>query len=257
MRARFLLNGILLLAACLLFAWLYLGQRQPQHESVSTLDSAAVQRIQVERQGEVDLLLARAEQGWYLQQPRHLPASEQHVEMLLHFLQLPVTARYALADIDLAGAGLLEPALVLRVDGQRFHFGGQEPLSLRRYILHADQVLLVQEGVSAILRSPWWNFIDRRLLVDAAPRGLRFADGSQFQPADELSWQQHWQRGQAAIVKPLAPDQIGEQFELELTSGERIAWQWLAGEQSYLLRPDLGLAYQVGAEQLQALLGRP
>lgn len=256
MRGRLLLNGLLLLAVGLLAAWIYRGMQETAESSVNRLDTAAVERIEVQRRDGARLVFNRTGNGWRMREPRELPASEHHIGMLLRFLQLPVTTRYPVSEIDLASTGLAKPLLVLRFDGQRYQFGGQDPLSLRRYLLHEGEVLLVQEGVSAISLSPWWNFIDRKLLSDGEPISLTFADGRPFQPDDLGAWQRQWQQGQAAIVVPQTPGSKGEAFELELASGERVAWQWLEGEQPTLLRPDLGLAYQISQDLLSALLGR-
>lgn len=255
MRARLLLNVFLLMAVVLLAAWIHGQGQKPKNPGLSALDAETVERIEIERREGPNLTFIRVDQGWRMLEPRELPASAHHVDMMLRFLQQSPAVRYATSEVDLVGAGLHEPRLVLHFDDQRFEFGDQDPLSARRYLLHEGEVLLLQEGVSAVLQSPWWNFIDRRLLPTGAPLRLRFADGRVFEPDDIAVWQRQWQQGQAAIVEPQAAIRDGDAFELELESGERLGWQWLTDEKSYLLRPDLGLAYQVTPDQLEALLG--
>lgn len=254
MRERLLLNVLLLTGVAALAFWLW--RDTPPVAPVSELAPAAVQRIAVERRGERSLELVRADSGWRLQVPRELPASQQHLELLLGFLQLPVTARYPSAEVDLAGAGLIAPLLTVSFNESRYVFGGLDPLGQQRYLLHEDEVLLVREGVSALLISPWWNFIDRRLLPEGEPRRLHFSDGETHTLTPDEPRTARWQHGAAAIVRPWLNEVRGEVFELELVSGQRLPWQWLDGEQPGLLRPDLGLVYQLSAEQLNELLGR-
>jgi hypothetical protein len=256
MRARLLLNLALLLALLLLTAWLWQERQPRQPARLANLPPAAVQRLWVERRQGPTLEFVRHATGWQMRQPRQLPASEQHVQMLLGFLQLPVQARYPETEVDLAALGLQQPSMSLQAEQLRFQFGALEPLHGRRYLRHGGEVLLVQEGVSALLASPWWNFIDRRLLPAGVPQRLHFADGVEFAPPAPATWAAHWRQETVSIVRPAAAVEAGELFELELDSGERIPWRWRDGEQPVLFRPDLGLQYQVSAEQLNALLGR-
>jgi hypothetical protein len=254
MRGRLLLNLALLLCAVLLGVWIY---RDAGHggDRLSTLAPDAVRRIEIERRDGQAVAFARTDAGWRMLAPRELPASAYHLDLLLRFLRLPVDARYPRREVDLAAAGLSRPTLTVRFDDARYVFGGLDPLGRRRYLLHAGDVLLVREGVSAILASPWWNFIDRRLLADGEPSGLRFADGRRLALDQAPAVRARWQQASASLVRPLPAGARGAPFVLELRSGERIRWQWVGGEQPRLLRPDLGLAYEVSADQLDALLG--
>jgi hypothetical protein len=257
MQGRLVVNVVLLAVAVALGVWIYRDVRGSDAELLSTLDPDAVQRIDVERRGEQTLAFTRSDAGWRMLSPGNLPASNYHIDLLLRLLRRPVDARYSRGEIDLAGAGLAQPAQVVSFDGRRYAFGGLDPIGQRRYLLHEENVLLVREGVSAILASPWWNFVDRRLLVAGEPKSVQFADGRSVALDEDTAQRAHWQHSSASIVRPIPPGLQGEPLVLELESGERIRWQWIDGEQPRLLRPDLGLAYEVSAEQLDALLGRP
>lgn len=256
MRARIVLNAVLLVAVALVGGWLWQDRQPKPPTRLAERAPESVQRLLVERSGAPDLEFYRQPEGWRLLKPEPLPASEYHVQQLLRFLQLPVLARYPQAEVDLATVGLQPPLLTLQAEELRYQFGALEPLQGRRYLLHGEDVLLVQEGVSALLSSPWWNFIDRRLLPEGVPQKLHFADGTDYSPPAPATWAAQWQQGMASIVQPLQEATVGEPFELELQSGERLAWRWRGGDQPLLVRPDLGVQYQVSAEQLQALLGR-
>lgn len=256
MAARLLVNAVLLGCAAALGVWLYGSLQERGGDRLSALDAAAVQRIDIERRGEQVVVLTKSSAGWRIRAPHDLPASEHHIDLLLRFLSLAVEARYPRREVDLAGAGLAEPTFAVRFDDQRYAFGGLDPLGRRRYLLHVQEVLLVREGVSALLASPWWNFIDRRLLPDGQPASLQFPDGRRVVLDREPALRADWQHASASIVRPLRTGMRGRALVLELRSGERIHWQWIDGEQPLLLRPDLGLAYQVSAEQLHRLLGQ-
>lgn len=255
MQGRLLLNVLLLACAALLGGWIYhrSGSEAADHR-LAAIDVQAVQRIEIVRADAEPLVLVRTGAGWQLAKPRALPASGYHLDLLFRFLESPVAARYPSAEVDLAAAGLKTPRLVLRIDGQSYAFGGLDPLEQRRYLQHGNEVLLVREGVSAILASPWWNFIDRRLLPAGEPAVLHRADGREHVLDQAL--QALWQQASASIVRPMTAGVAGEPLTLELRSGERIDWQWLGGEQPRLLRPELGLEYQLPPGLLEALLGR-
>jgi hypothetical protein len=252
MRARWLLNLLMLVLVAGL-GWLVYRETAPGADP-NQLATEAAHSIVLERVDDQDIVLEQGEHGWRLRTPRDLPASAFHVDLVQRFLTSAVTARYAATEVDLAAAGLTAPKLVLVADGERFAFGGLDPLGKRRYLLHEGQVLLLQEGVSAILRSPWWNLIDRRLLPpDAQVVALEFADGRTIGDRQAL---RHWAGTSASVVKPMRPGVSGEEIVVVLASGERQRWQWLADEQPRLLRPELGLAYYLEPEVLTALLGR-
>jgi len=257
MRARLVLNLILLLLLALVAFWLWQKRQSEPPPRLSRQAVDSIQRLSIERPGAVAIELVREPSGWRLARPRQLPASEHHVQMLLRFLESPVWQRYPRDQIDLAAVGLARPGVVLQADQLRFQFGALEPLRGLRYLLQGDEVLLVQEGVSALLASPWWNFIDRRLLPAGTPLRLRFADGTVLEPGAPATWAAHWRQELASIVQPALDVETGELFELELESGERIPWRWRNGEQSQLVRIDLGLQYELSREQLDALLARP
>lgn len=254
MRGRWLLN-LLMLALVGGLGWLVYQETAPD-ANANRLAGEAVRSIVLERIDDQDIVLARAESGWRLRTPRDLPASEFHVDLVQRFLASTAASRYGSGEIDLAAAGLTAPKLVLVADDARFAFGGLDPLGNRRYLLHEHQVLLVQEGVSAILRAPWWNFIDRRLLPPQAQvAGLEFADGRVVSD-EQAPLLKLWTEASASVVKPMRPGVSGEELVVVLASGERQRWQWLVDEQPRLLRPELGLAYYLEPELLAALLGR-
>lgn len=258
MRLRWLLNLLMLVLVAGLGWWVY-QETEPAGAGnrLAQVPAAGLRRIVIDRSGDQDIELARRETGWELLTPRRLPASAFHVQMIERFLASPVSARYRPEEVDLAAAGLQTPKLSLIVDAERLAFGGLEPLSQRRYLLYRGQVVLVQDGVSALLAAPWWNFIDRRLLAsEAEVTALEFADGRRLDKKKAPRVLARWREVAATQVRPKRQDVQGEEFVLVLASGERQRWQWVADEQPRLLRPELGLAYHMSAETVAALLGQ-
>jgi len=258
MRARVLLNLLLLAAAGLLGWWVYREvQEEDRAERVAAFAPGSVRTITVERNGEPVLRLRRDGERWLLVEPRQLPASEFHVRMLLRFLELPVEQRYPRGELDLAAVGLRAPKAVIAYDDARFAFGELEPLSGRRYVLRDDSVLLLTEGVSALAGSPWWNFIERRLLPhEAEVAAVETADGRRLTAERFRTLAARWQEASANVVKPIRPGVSGTDLYVELADGTRLRWQVVDGDQPRLLRPDLGLAYHVGADTLAVLSGK-
>lgn len=257
MRRRWLFNLALLAVVLALAGRVWLGERL-QDASLARLATGEPMSLRVERGDEPTIVLVRSSEGWWLIEPRRLPASELHVEMILRFLATPVAARYPAEEIAPGAAGLLAPRLALVADGARFDFGAREPLTQHRYLAHDGEILLVPDGVSPVLGGPWWNFIDRRLLpAGAEPVALQRADGRRLGRDEIPRGLALWAQARAERVRPgVLPAAEGEEIVLELADGERQRWLWRAGEVPGLLRPELGLFYELDAAALHILLGR-
>ncbi len=259
---RLLLVNLALFGLLALLALLIgreLAPRAPA-DRLSELSAEQVGRIVIERDGGDMLRLVRDRQRWRLVEPRALPASEFHVASVLALLEAPVGARYPVAQMDLEALGLSRPRLRLRLGDQAFVFGDIEPLSRQRYLLHGEQVLLIQDSVSPLLRGPWWNFIDRSLLgVTDEIVAIELADGRMLlgPPLHELL--NRWRAASARIVQPMQPAEaaLGDELVMRLASGEQMRWRLVDGEQPRVLRADLELAYHIDSPTLAALSAPP
>lgn len=248
--------GLLALAAVL--GWLVYQSLRPESGPKRLHPAApeAVQTLLLDRPGDQDLSLRRDGAGWRLESPRPLPASELHVNMLLRFLTAPVEARYPVAAIDTAALGLDGPRPALVADGRRYQFGALEPLGQRRYLRVDDEVLLVADAVTPLVNSPWWNFIDRRLLpAGARVQAVKLSDGRRLTPASHPAVIRRWQAASASLVRPAQRRAGGTPLVVELEGGERLDYRLLTTDEPRLVRADLGLAYLVSPELLRALLG--
>lgn len=258
MSRRLLLNLVLLatLGVLVLLIWHELVP-PPDHGRVGTRTAAEIDRIVVERADGEMLRLSRSWDRWQLHEPRMLPASLQHVEMVLALLDARSEVRYPASSLDLAVLGLSEPRLRVSLGDQVFVFGGIEPLSQRRYVLYRNEVFLILDTVSPLLLGPWWNFIDRSLLGrEEEIVAVELSDGRLLVGADARALVERWRATSASIVRPVerAEGAAEPLVEMRLASGEAVRWYLAAdGDQPRLVRPDLQLAYHIDWPTLRFL----
>jgi hypothetical protein len=258
MSKRLTLNLALaaLLLALAVWIWRELGP-PPTPPGLSSTPAEQIRRIVVERSNGQMMRLTRHWDQWHLEEPRALPASRFHVDNVLKLLEVRSEAQYPAASMDLNALGLSEPRLRLSLGNEVFVFGGVDPLSQRRYVLHADQVHLIIDSFSPLLLGPWWNFIDRSLLdVTEEIVALELGDGRLLVGEQAQGVLARWRSTAASIVKPMEPTdaQRGRPVEMRLASGEAIRWSVIEEGEPRLLRPDLGLAYFLERSSLEALL---
>lgn len=248
MRVRVLLNLVLLVTVAALGAWIWHSSQGGGTIAAQPIEQ--IRRVAIEPVGGERLVLSREGENWRLEEPLPVLASDFHVERVLDFLALEPDTRYNIDELDLDAVGLREPWLRLRFDGEVLEFGRREPLRQRRYLRRGEEVMLVLEGASTMLAAPWWNFIDRRLLPpNAGLQSLHWRDG---RSSDNPQQMQLWREAVASIVKPESIAATAD-FHLRLASGERLPFAILPGKPARLLRTDLGLAYELDAELLNAL----
>lgn len=173
MAARLRLTLLLLLAVVVATGLLWQANRPAPpsgaDESLAGVAVAEIERIVINRTGRDDVILERSPQGWKMAAPYHLPASPFFVEHLLALAASRPVSRFAVTADELASYGLDHPGASLHVGNGSLHLGDREPLGGHRYALWNDQVLLVDEGLYALLRQDAARYADDPLLSDDVP----------------------------------------------------------------------------------------
>ncbi|HCC82032.1 MAG TPA: hypothetical protein DEQ25_12450, partial [Methylophaga sp.] len=102
-------------------------------------------------------------------QPIHVRANQTRINLLLSLLQQPAHQQIPVTQTtDLAEFGLQQPELSLVFNEYHFAFGDTEPLSGYRYILHNQQIYLINDDISPLLGASASSFVDNRLLDPAS-----------------------------------------------------------------------------------------
>ena len=274
MRARWILNlGLLLVLAGLGAGIWWTRAERARVSPFAGVSADQVNRIVANSARGPSLVLERQGGGWRIAQPMRAPASPLYVDQLLRLLTGPAYRHFTGNRPDPESSGLASPKLRIRFAGRTLAVGRIEPLSRRRYVALGDQIYLVTDGVTPVVRSGWWNFIDRRLLagetaslaaitvgdarvVREPGAGWRKEAGQLPEPAGDFA--RRWQQAAATLVKPwegATPD--GTAVTLTLSDGGRR--NLLAVSEPHdrlLIDTDRGLAYSFGNADWSKLLAR-
>ncbi|MFP5507479.1 MAG: DUF4340 domain-containing protein [Gammaproteobacteria bacterium] len=274
MSSRTLLNLLMLAAVLALVAVTVLKpgiEPEAENPPLTTLDSANVQRIEIER-GDTVLILERRDGGWWIAGEPTVPADPLQVDLLLRLPGERPLRSYAAADLDLVQLKLDPGQPRVRIDATEFAFGDTDPLEGLRYVRVGDRVHLIRDSYQSVLQGGRTQFTSRRLLPEGADIAalelpdltLRKRDdgGWDVQPAPErLSADapqqliQAWQNASALWVRSYQPAGDRKPVTLTLADGTQLRFELRQAEgETLLARPDLGLQYQMPEESARPLL---
>lgn len=135
------LNLILLLVAVLL-GLLVRYARSPQTITLTALDPAGVQRIEISDLKGRHILLQSVGGLW---RADGKTARQERVVQLLGICRTPSLERFAAAG-DLRPYGLDPPPIRLRLDGESLDFGATDPLHGWRYVRYRQRIHLIADG---------------------------------------------------------------------------------------------------------------
>jgi hypothetical protein len=168
MKSTYLTNLLLLVVAVLL-VWLMTESKVADSAYITDkVQAAQVNQITIVRLEQQSIHLQR-DQQWQLSQPVNVRANQTRINLLLSLLQQPVHQQIPVTQTtDLAEFGLQQPELSLVFNEYQFAFGDTEPLSGYRYILHNEQIYLVNDDISPLLGASASSFVDNRLLDPAS-----------------------------------------------------------------------------------------
>ncbi|MGN6518166.1 MAG: hypothetical protein ACTHK2_01940 [Dokdonella sp.] len=150
-RARtlvFLIGAVALLGVAVLAELRH--ERALALDPLTTLDLAAVKRIEVDCMGCVARHYEKVDAHWRQRDP-DAPADEAMVERLLAIAHAPVRVRHAAGDLEAAKVGLAPPFATLRLDDTELRFGGTDAIRGDRFVAVGDAIALVPDRFSAWL----------------------------------------------------------------------------------------------------------
>lgn len=219
MGRRWLANLVLLLLLILLG----LGIRHELSEAGRTqtltgLDPADLNLIEVERTGEPRIRIERGADGWRLVEPLQVDADRTRIERLAAILGAPVQRSFPEQAADLEELGLLPPKLRLRLDALTLDLGGLDPLTQARYVAADGLVHLIEDRFYHLLIAPPIDYVSRSLMPAGQPpafatlRGVPVAARS----LDTLA------KLTAERVEPLTGDLAGEPVQVKLSDGRAL-----------------------------------
>lgn len=168
MKSSYLTNLVLLI---IVLVMLWLSQREissPQKpDTISNLSAAEVTDIEIRRTDNPLITLRRQQDAWTLVEPYTARANQTRINLLLSLLSSPIQGQLEpLAQTSLDQFGLDSPISTLRLNDQSFFFGGIEPLSKQRYVLHEEKIYLLEDNFAPLLNSSAGSYVDNRLITE-------------------------------------------------------------------------------------------
>lgn len=268
MNPRFLLNLALLavVIALGLIAWLRPGiEPEPAPQQLTDLNQDSVSTMEIVR---IDGRIGFRRQGgqWFISGDPELPADPLQMSSLLRLANAEIKRHYPAGELDLAGLELDPAPITVKFDSTELAIGSTDPLENLRYVRNGDTVALVQDTFYTMLKGKRTNFASRRLLPENATieaialpdvTVARNADGHwvldpgrENVSADAIqTLVDGWTMAQALWVAE-SGDIPGDSQTITVTLvGEELPMTWYlvtTDNSTSLLRPDLGLKYEIG-----------
>jgi hypothetical protein len=271
-RARLNLALACLVAFLISVTYLRPGLKHEMRAPPLVADAGKLEQVRITLTGKPPIDLKRDGGVWRMQAPLEFPADTALMQGFLDSLDAPVQA-VANPGKDLATYGLDKPLVRLWLDGEEYDFGSVQPVTKERYLLHAGQLLLVDDYVFyRITHDSWW-WLDKRVL----PEGGRItamqlphvtltqdAKGAwQLEPADKSVTQAMlqrfvtgWQDAYAMGMAPIGKGKPLGDLSFSLAGVKEPLRFQILDEPDYLVlaRPDLGLEYQLDPNEMETLL---
>lgn len=265
MKSRILLNLALagLVAVLILLVWLKPKPAAQVEFKLSTLASANINRIAIEKPGQPAIVLQKNPAGWRLSAPFQARAEGAAVERLLEILAAASPQRFPATD--LGRFQLDQPLLRLTLNDQEFNFGTQNTLTGEVYVATNGGVHLVAPGYLAHALKMPADFAARAFLAEEEKlAGFEFANiklsqndegkwsASPVRPdwsQDDFNrWADEWRNASSLVTQPYDGTPAQESFTLRLIDGKLIPCKILRHEpELVLLREDEKLQYHFPA----------
>ena len=277
MGSRTWLNiGLLILASALAIVTVYLpGIKEPAPlPALTSLNSAAITSIRIERDAQPAITLKKEASSWRLTEPLQLPANTVVVESFLGLAQTASHAQWATASLDLEKFKLKSPRIRVHLNDMELGFGDTEPLEGRRYVLAGATVHLINDGYYPKLIAPPTSFVSLALLPGPEPiteielpgltlrRDARGWSAQPDAPPDAVNTLvQEWTAAQALQVRlygaPASQDKPVEIITVR-QADETLRFLIVSRTPELILaRPEQGVQYHLPHDAAQRLLMLP
>ena len=265
MKSRIFLNLALaaLVAVLILLVWFKPKPMAQTEFKLSTLASASVSRIAIDKPGQPAIVLENNPAGWRMTTPFQARADSAAVGRLLEILAATSLQRFPATD--LGRFQLDSPLLRLTLNDQEFSFGTQNTLTGEVYVATNGGVHPVAPSYLVYTMKMPADFAARAFLAEEEKlAGFEFADLKLSQnsdgkwltsPArpnwsqDDINrWVDEWRHSSSLVTQPYDGTPPQESFTLRLGDGKLIPCKILRREPDLvILREDEKLQYHFPA----------
>ncbi|OUR64575.1 hypothetical protein A9Q79_04525 [Methylophaga sp. 42_25_T18] len=174
MKSSYLTNLVLVIVIVIVIASLFWFNQQASspndtYNKLSDISAGIITDITINRKQGEDIKLHKHTSGWKIVHPIVADGNHTRIRLLLSLLSAPIHNQlHDVDDTSLEKLGLKPIQVSLQLNEHMFAFGDVEPLSKRRYVLHNNNVYLIDDQVSPLLNTNVASFIDNRLLSATA-----------------------------------------------------------------------------------------
>jgi hypothetical protein len=273
MRARWLVNLVLLLLVAGIVSFLYLrpapeNKAQKSYE-LSTLKLSDFSKLSVEFPAKAPVVFEKIDGYWHIAQPYKARADQRSIQRILSIVAATTTEKFPATD--LVRFGLDHPVLKLKMNNEEFLFGTLNPVSGEQYVAYKDSVYLLATTYSEAASIQVVELIDKnplkptekiagfdfsrleqwediRLNVDLVDGKWKVSAANAKPHQNDMNeWlDTTWVHASATSVEPYMPDRktTYPSFEVKLQDGSKVHFDKIQESPELLLgRPDEGMTY--------------
>lgn len=265
MRRKLLINLALVVVVAVLglIVWLVPDPQQQPLSPLTERRPETVRRIEIEHPDGRRLRFERADADapWRMLGPYALPGNAARLDALARVVEAPILDAFPLPKERLAVFGLDRP-IRLSLDQTVFEFGAEDPINHHRYLRQGERLILILDRFYHHLGASAEQLLSPALLPPGAKiQGVRTPDyqlthetsGWRLEPpnpalgGDDLSRRVvDWANAQGLAVRAFDKPQSERWVEIGLADGQSLRFLILEqGGQTWLVRPDQGLGYQL------------
>jgi hypothetical protein len=273
MRARWLVNLVLLLLVAGIVSFLYLRpapENKPQKSyELSTLKLSDFSKLSVEFPAKAPVVFKKIDGYWHIAQPYKARANQMSIQRILSIVAATTTEKFPATD--LVRFGLDHPVLKVKMDNEEFLFGTFNPVSGEQYVAYKDAVYLLSTTYSEAASIQVVELIDKnplkptekiagfdfgrleqwediRLNVDLVDGKWKVSAANAKPNQNDMNeWLDNtWTHATATSVEPYSPDRktTYPSFEVKLQGGSKVHFDKIQESPELLLgRPDEGMIY--------------
>jgi hypothetical protein len=281
--SRTLLNLVLALSLAGLIALAIYEPGKDDKPAVATLTQLVpgnIQKIHIQTAGQPRIELEKVAGRWQMLTPFTVSANQERISQLLKITQANSLAAYPMDQVDARQLQLDQPMLTLTLNDVSLRFGNTAPLGGSRYVQVGNDVHLITDRYSHLVRtatdlvSP--TLLDKgakitglhlpalELKLDDGHWRLENTDAAHQPNPDHIQGLlDEWRYARALDIQPLvtlSPTKDSRPLptiEVVTESGTRQFVMQQTEDELVLQRPDLGLQYHFSREGGQRLLNLP
>ncbi|MGB0721355.1 MAG: hypothetical protein ACPGU7_03060 [Gammaproteobacteria bacterium] len=261
-----------LVALLLALTWASLNDTAPETpgDPLAPLAVDAVTHVEIRRHGEAPIVLSGQGLDWRMHAPYAERAHGHRVRHLAGILTVPVHSRFPVPKGDLAPFGLDHPLGELQLNDLLIVFGGQEPITERRYVRIGGEIATIGDERTGQILGGAEGLVDNALVpadarieVLTLPERVVRRSGTAWVAEPPMAEGEidalldAWRHAKAIWVSATKGDEpAAERFiGLQFADGERRRFEIeQEGGDLILLRRDVGLRYQLPGQQTDPLI---